>query len=511
MKWEEIETVCMLGTDRTAIPDRMLSSLRTLGLEGLHSHSAAILLQTLSSFSKMRQGQGDIGQFEEDLPSSILPPKGKIISPTSVNHLHWILNGRYPHALEEFVALLIQENWVLPMEVWPELFGQCLIRPELFDQIRPLVQGRVAWLQQLHPDWSTLYLDLSPTEWTGAPPRDLLKWWFHYRKTNPNQAIVLLYKDWEKINGADQKKILAGLHLNLSSADIPHLVQIQEKVNGPQAKVIQQLLCLIPESMVQRELQEQVASFISFSKSGLPQLSLPSSFPDVLKAFGLAKGRTQTKGWGQKADWVFQIFSRVDPVYWEALLMKPPAEILHAWSGSEWRKMLFNAVLKASLQFKNANWLLTIGYWMVNKQYKDLWLDKLLDEYMYTASSDLMNQVVVQFLDNHPYMLDDQHLVTKLLLKNPHPWADSITKYLLGHLLDYLGGMLEFSPNIWHYKKLLKVAAYRSNPYLHDMLKVEWEGQGQPFGNWDQSLENFFRVLQFRKSMRSTLELKSNR
>ena len=509
MKWEEVETVAMLGTDRVSTPASLEKGLQTLGLEVISSRSSGGFLQALAVIHKLRQGQGNVSQFEGVFPTLRAEPKGNVIPQASIHHLQWILNGRYASALEEFVGLLIQENWVLPMQVWPELFNQCLVQPMLFDQIKPLVTERVEWLQQLHPDWRTLYHDLSPDNWTLAAPRELQNWWFQYRKRNPIQAITLLNENWETLNGADQKALLQGVFIGLTVDDITPLRQIQTKAKRPQSKEIQRLLCFIPESEVQQMLQGELEMFISFSQSGMPQLSLPSSFPNLLESFGVSRKRTYAKGWGQKANWLFQVFSMVNPCFWEEALAWPPSEILSVWTGSEWRKVLFNALLKASIQFKDPKWLLAIGNWMVSKQYKDLWLEKLQEEYVYAVSGELMNQVAIHYLDKHPYMLDDQHIMTTLLLKSPHPWSDAVTKHILGHLLDYLGGLLDFSPNIWHYKKLLKLAAYRANPYLHDQLKVQWEGQEQPFGAWNKSLENFFRILQFRKSMRAALELKS--
>jgi hypothetical protein len=137
------------------------------------------------------------------------------------------------------------------------------------------------------------------------------------RKINPTRARDCLIGLWEKESVDQRVNLLRSLTLGLSMEDEPFLEEIgladrRKEVRRNAAA----LLSNLPQSRRAARMQERATSYISVDKVKGLLVTLPSEFDKSMARDDIEENTTVDSRIGQKAGWLYQIVTLVDPSFW---------------------------------------------------------------------------------------------------------------------------------------------------------------------------------------------------
>ena len=106
---------------------------------------------------------------------------------------------------------------------------------------------------------------------------------------------------------------------------------------------------------------------------------------------------------------------------------------------------------------------------------------------------------------NNQGLLNENTLVVHYLSLGAHKWGDQLCLMVVRRFQEWLSSIDTFHWDTWHYKKLLSVAGYQSNPDLKDRFKIGWNTNSRIWEQWKPDVDQFLRILFFRKNMQEEL------
>ena len=502
--WEELLKIAMLGTDQTDLPIPLLAELQALGID-INEPPEKILAQGLAYYRMLQKGAANIPVYEGAFPKAIEEGETTVCSPKSSRHLRLILDGTFEAALPEFITLLNNHKRSLPPESLPALLNRCIKDKELWVKIRLAIGNTGQWLIQQNPDWQVLAPLADPKNWLMAEKEERQNILKHWRRTAPSLAIEALEKIWEDLTHTDKTAYLKTFQVGLSLADEDFLEKCLDDGRKPVRQQAVELLSQLPDSLLQQRLFEVAVEIFQYDGNHF-QLILPKELSKKISRDGIEK---QTKDYlraNRQLGWFLQIIERIPPHRWEQNFEEEPEKIITLAKAADKTKNFIRALARAALLHKDTAWLSAITHhWSIEQEEME-WTSSLGKKVLAGLSDQSANILAIRYLERNEHMLDERSLASQLLLLGGHAWEDRLTLLIVKGFQNWMTGAQNMYGNLWHYKNILSVAAYRCSPDLRPKFQTGWYTSSRIWGLWEADVENFMRVLLFRKEMQTALE-----
>ncbi len=499
MKWREIVKVALLGTDRSGLLAREDDASPEPSTQLLRQ---AVLKKTeqTAGFPLKKITPSAVAQSRENAQDTI-PPNVQVF-------LERILDGTYENALPEALSLLEETNKKIPAYLLPEIMKCLDTKLVHWKQIQPALGQEAQWLLQQHPSWKNhLYYPVEKDWYEGPFTRQLL----FFKATlclNPAKALEYLKTSWpdqtekEKL---EYTRIIARTPGGECQAFLELLLSHENKKFRQMAA---SALVKNPDSVVAQKLEDYIQSFFPNKKNTLDNQDLTFSAeanPD-LKHWGLQT--LKTKYTAQKGkDMLAQAISKVRPEFLEDTFELTPSRILSQVRVNTIKWMPVFAILDSTLHHKSPLWAeALLNLWLKDDygaEFSSFQAKKLLN----FIDQKALNRILIQHLKKREEVIPGDSPVFFLLTQATHHWEDELSLLVLLPFQQWLANSSGFMAwTMMHYKELLKRAAFRVNPSLLASMEQSWVFQSRTAYQWENEVEDFIKILRFRKVFKKMLQ-----
>ena len=501
MDKKTIERVILLGTERVGIPQQVNVFLEKYGNTPPASEEEKALMAA-TIFKKLNKATSEIYQLDV-VPQDIFEEKkAKPLHNNSIHHFNLILKGTFSNALEEFVQLVVTANQQFPPESLPQLLDKCVEQPDLFETLKPILGALGHWLIQQNPNWRPLVNLVIETHWEKGKLEERVNYLTALRKESPGLALQQLDSIWEKEPVRNKTKLLKALEHNLSLEDEPFLENCLSLKNKSIRKAAIDLLAKLKGSQMLQSIADFAFQHISIDESQSLHIELPKQIPDFLDKYGIEETPSQKiENLGTHGQKLFQIISRIPPIAWEKHFQISAERLFQIMLRSDWKQLLLMGVKETLLNHPDVKWLELLGrYWMQSSGSDLKWNGKIAN-LVKLWPDDLFNRLCHNYLVYNPYLIEKESFIYKCLTLNHHSWSDDLTKTMVRNFQNWMANAGTISWGGRHYKAILNVAAFRSNPYLLQQMGKGWQTNGFIWEVWEHDIQNFLNTLRFRKEM----------
>lgn len=497
MTWKELSKVALLGTERSHLSDETKSLLSEHGIN-MDAEETQILLESAAFFSQINKAAFILPTFQGHIVATAEDADERIVSPKSTHHLNLILTGDYERALPEFILYLEKTQKQLSPKNLPDLLNKCLESRDFWHKIKPAIGKRGWWLLSQNPTWQTLENLPSPDTWTTGSKEERIAFLNFFREKDSIKTIEVLSATWKKESWRDKVNFLQILKTDLSKADEPFLEDCLYDGKKDIREAAANLLAAIPDSGLVERMYFRITDLIKYEE-GILKIYLPDEPDETAVRDGV--NPKSKKYAGQKTGILQQMFSKIPPQRWEEYFISSPEKVLKLFYQNEWSKTLIRAMVEATVLHKNPEWAKPLLEMWLHLGNSDLWDELPMLELAEILPAEMYHQIAAQHLEKNKQLLNEKSPILKLLIGVSHNWNDKLAMLAIGRFQQWLSAAPSQFWDKLHYKTLLHEAAYKCSPHLLEKLKSGWGRSSQAWGLWETEVEQFLRVLIFRKEM----------
>lgn len=502
MIWDELCKLALLGTERGQLPPELLRNLEKIGV-AMGNAPEQLLLESAALYHQFRRAGHPISAPADLQSAAAVPQEGRPAMPARLaRQMQHIMQGRFEGALPECLALAAEHGCQLPAEQLPALFDLAVKSESWWARIRPLLGPRSFWLLRQNPDWASLAECEPKADWSGLGRAELLPMLRRLRQQAPETATARLQPLWPGLAYPEKQAVLGTFQHGLSKADEPFLEQAASDSRKEVRQAAMQHLLLLPGSAQQAQVFERACELLSLDpKRGL-QVQYVKKLDQALKGYGIGQLKKSPYPGGQGAAWAFELLSKIPPQRWEAHFGRSTLDVLRAFAHSDQPKLSMDALAKAALFNCDHTWIeALIRHWW--RTGNDERLESALGKALLSELPEaVFNDLLVQHLDREGNYLEDGGLALSLLNLGAHGWSADLGKQVMAGFRDALNGRQPMAWALWHYRPLLKIAAYRMPVALLPGLQSGWDERSPLWREWGDAIEQLLKVLAFRKDMR---------
>jgi hypothetical protein len=269
--------------------------------------------------------------------------------------------------LPEACSAIDRVGWRLPSTLLVDVLD--LEETSLREAARPVLGERGRWLAAKRAAWV----------WARAVPEqpsidDLRRAWDEgrfeeraaaiqlLRETDPNRAREWIAESWKTETSDARLTLVAVLANRLSDADEEWLASVsRDRARAVRAAVVS-LLARLPGSSTTVRLTERADTMLDW-KRGLVVMP-PTDFDPTWEADGLVA--KPPKGVGERAHWLVQALSLVDPGHWTDRFGQHAIAVTRAAIATDWAAPVMEGLVRASLLHDAQEWL--VALW-------DVWIE----------------------------------------------------------------------------------------------------------------------------------------
>lgn len=504
MTWKELAKVALLGTERSHLSDEAKAKLKHHGIR-MDTEETQMLLESAAFFSQINKAAFLLPTFQGKFIATPEDENDHIASPKSTHHLNLILTGDYGAALPDFIVHLQKNKKQLSPKNLPELLNKCLESRDFWQKIKPAIGKRGWWLLEQNPAWQTLEKLPSPDNWATGSKEERVAFLIFFREQAPAKALEILSANWDKEAWRDKVDFLQILKTNLSKSDELFLENCLYEGRKEIRETAANLLAAIPDSELMERMFLRVIDLIKYEDDAL-KISLPDEPDETAVRDGInPKSKKYT---GQKTGILHQMLKTIPPQRWEEYLNNTPEKILKLFYQNEWSKTLIKATVEATVLHKNQQWAKLLLEMWLHLGNSDLWDNLQMKELAEILQPEVYHKIAIQHLEKNKQLLHEKSPILILLLDVSHSWNEHLGMLAIGRFQQWLSAAPSQFWDKVHYKKLLHEAAYKCPPNLLEKLKSGWGRSSPAWGMWETEVEQFLRVLIFRKEMINELAVK---
>lgn len=508
MIWDELCKLALIGTDRLAPSEGLLAGLRKIGVNEEAPDAQKVLEGAAVYYNLQRAG----------FSLAKLPPEGSekvsfksaLSAPTAdaARFLQLLLSGRYAKALPECLDSFRRSKMSLPAEQLPLLFELGLTRPALWKKVQALMEEKERWLLRQNPEWQALAEEPDTGKWgdSGLEVRAAIL--RHLRRTRPESAADLMREDWASFAYTDKKALLQELWHKLDQYDEVFLKRCLEDSRKEVRMEAAKLLAHIKDSDLQQQLQQRAIQVLSRDTKGQLKVSLITKLDEELKKLGIDHKKSKYRG-DKAAVTTYELLGRIPPSFWETHFRRPILDLLRMAGRNTNKRMVLQAFGRAALSFGDARWVDAILRYWWRQQAEEQWSSTLGKQLMAALPDAAFNEMIVQHFKQEAGYLQEDAFITTLILLGKHEWEDRCSLLVIRGFQQWIASAQSYYWNLWHYKRILKVAAYRANPSILDKLSQGWDARSPVWPSWEAEVERMLKTLAFRKDMRKAFINKS--
>ncbi len=483
--WQQLINVSLLGTDRTTLDyETRIELERLLGFP-LAEDPAEAVAQAAALLGFLRR---------TSLPLAIGDPAKKRIAPPKDDRIQMstqlakqfgrLLDGDFAPFLYEATAVLLKLQVAFPPEQLPPLLNRGLEDQALFYLLQQQLHPTDAWLASLNPRWHIFAPLLIESDQIPNPDTKLAALRL---KRLQGQRWAGWKNEWSSWDTSEKLFYLQAFEPPLIKADSEILEAFLPDNRKEVRKKIASLLLLEKSSSLTIRWNTYLEDTLPLEKDTF-RLTMPQHPPEEWKHLGL---------WSKKPIEQMKLFARyTDPAYWDTAYKKPLGTIVDTMYeskfGKAWLQGFFEAVIKGN-HSTGAVALLKLH------QREDLsFTSTKIKELVSVLSEDDYLGLVSAELRKYKHLIPEQSLLMDLLLYGKVSWPGGMVRKVLAPFQEWLATRKTYDWKGWHYRKVLRSAAYRIRPKELHLWEQGWPDYGYLWEQWKQEVRTFQRILQFR-------------
>jgi len=505
MIWEELAKIALIGTERASLPAEVLENLARLGID-TDAEAPKVVLEGAALYHQLQRAGFPLPVYDGEKPPAPgeAGPVGGLPSARAARHLQLILEGRFQYALPEYLHLLKQYGKRIPPEHLPALFDHAQRSPALWKAIEGLLGPFEYWLLRQNPGWASLADEPGIEAWPDAKHEERLRMLRHVRRQRPEEAALLLESCWGESAYPEKQAFLKEMEPGLGPYDESFLEACLDDSRKEVRSEAALLLARLPGSALLERLFVRAQPLFNIEKNGSLTFSFPGEPDSQLKRDGIGAGKNPYSG-DKRAGRAFAILSRIPPKRWEGYFNRPTADALRLLAGSGQKKLLLDALANAAILHQDHRWIEAIlRYWWRTDD-GEAWAGAAGRLLMAHLPGPVFNDIALQHLKQNPGFIEEKSFIGQLLCLGAHNWEGSLARIVINGFQQWLSGARTYYWNLWQYKRILEVAAYRIGPDLLESFRAGWDDRSPVWHRWEREVERFLKVLAFRKDMREAL------
>lgn len=375
---EELTEMAILGTNRrpptAAEGSGSGESLMSISLQELDLQGQAVEMTLLNKLTvlSMTRKSGQLPRRFQMEELSICPAEERnCVSEKSLTLLKLILeteskggDQRRSKLIGDWLEACTSRNLRVPAEFVPRLLQGAAPLTDLHKLVARACGNHFDWLLSMNSEWQKIY---RPSAIGNSLESDLLELFEdgdaptrqkalnRFREIDKDAARAALEASWAQESPESRSSLVKLLAINLSMADEPFL---EETVLKDRCKDVRfqaaALLSQLPESRYINRMKTRAQAALSLSTAGKLRITLPESLDDDAQRDGIVDSLALDSKLGQKATWVLQFISYVDPQHWLNTFALTAEEFLRAIAAEkEWHSLLQLAVLEATSRYRH--------------------------------------------------------------------------------------------------------------------------------------------------------------
>ncbi len=496
MRRNELIETAILGLDRRPLPAELTSAAPQA------DEDAAVLLRALARSHYHEKAARSLFTHPHP-PATPDIPDAQCCSRQSARHLDAILDGPYEPALEEFLNAMTPTGKLLPPRALPRLLDRALKDEQLAGKILPLAGSRGAWLAEQAPKWRHFFRSPDPSRWPTASIDERLDILKYLRTSQPDEGLHLLLSTWQEDGLRERVKLLQLLENGLSSADEPFLESCLDDKRKEVRQIAALLLAHIPGSALSRRLMDYAQSMFKTMPGNMIEIHPPETLPVLWQRDGMESTGGSSNS---KASLIRLLFSRIDPGNWEQHFNQTPQEILRQFSNGLWSSNLIEGLLEATLRFRKSAWADALLWnWESSDREQGPapeWVSKISG----LISSEMFESIAWDHVRINPGWILPETSTAFVLLSERPAWSEKVSLKLIEDFRKWLAQSNGQNWGVWHYRGLLRKAAFRCPVTLLPQLEKEWPMESRAWYYWEKDVHFFLRALAFRREMLEALD-----
>jgi hypothetical protein len=484
--WEKLVRISLLGTDRASLDAADRKKLEKLLGFPLSEDPAEELIQSLALVGFLRRTAllPKKAPLKVEIPAP-RPDNRKRVPQSVGRQLQDMLRGSYSNFLGEALRFLRRHHFALPPESLPLVLDKALEDPDLYQLAFDNLHPADAWLARQHPNWRNL-APLPPFPEHETDPDLRLA---TYRALRKNQTDpVDLEKRWNGLSPEKKVFFLRAFDPPFSDWDLFFLQNCLEDSRKPVRRAAAQLLLRDPGTKLATRWKKWLKSWIQFDHNGIrwmPEKAEQTPWDHL----GLWKSKPT-----EQITWVAQ---NTPPQMWESLMIKPLASQIVSISRARFGKAWMKGLLEAVLDHRSSSLAATLL--KIHKS-EDLGFARA------TVRSLIQRLSPMDWLElsseearRNSGLISDNSLAFDLLLYGEHPWPSGLVRSVLGPFQEWMLTASQINWGVWHYRKLLRAAAFHMEPRALPLWEKGWPDYGYIWGQWEADIGHFQNILRFRK------------
>ena len=499
---KELAKIALLGTDRADISEKTKATLEAQGID-LEGNATQILLEAAAIYSQKEKAGFGLKKFKGHIPEPADDRDEYACSDNSAHHLQQILQGKFRPALAEFIEYLTEKNRQLPPEMLPDIITSRIAAGDNWTSIRKIIGKRGEWLMRQNPSWHKILPIENPELWATGNREERISVLKFLRSKFPDLATEMLEASWSKEIAKDKAAFLEILAESTTVKDEAFLENCLDDKSKEVRLSAAALLSRIPSSRLVQRISKRLEHLVFFENGNLI-VQLPEE-PDTEGIRDGLFGKMKVAQQGLRTAWLAQIIAFLPPSIWEDKFDLTPLEILEVFLNTDFAQVLLATTLSSTSTTPDAKWAEAFLRFALEKSGTLALPEEDIKRLMQLISAQQYNKILIDYLPKHSVVANSSPF-SALISASSHQITGDNTKIIVHQYQQMISSSSSFSSYLSQ-KELLKVLAYQCDFTVIEELKKGWDMNSQLWRTWADEVENFVRVLQFRKVMWEGLQV----
>ncbi len=432
--------------------------------------------------------------------------------------LKLLLQGSHLAAvLQEWLALLARKPARLPERFLPNMLDLASRQPTLRPRILPVLGTRGRWLAALEPSWDwaagTQDADQLQETWHNGALEQRVAALARWRQHDPAAARQALQTAWPAEPPESRVALLACLATGLDAQDEAFLEAALDDRRKNVRQLAQRLLARLPDSDYTARMLVRAVPLLQIEKRLLLGRRLDVALPAERDAAMIRDGIGDNKypGLGEKAGWLADLLSAIDPSHWSTRFGLTPDECIALSAATDYQEALllgWTAGLRLHLEQAATPGLLAwLEAWVriclkadgtVRYQQAAGIIDACKTLPAPALHALLLKLVEASHLPWHAADTALVELLSRLAGETAASWPAQLSQAIARRLL---GALPALTPQHWSFRSALPTLAAVLDPAAVLAAEREWPGLGADPHGWQNAADQFFHLVRFRHEM----------
>lgn len=473
LNFEEIQRIAYLGLDRGRLSEELLEAARALGVS-TEANAEEVLLDIIAMMDVLTKGaQKPAKVAEGDLIKPAKEEEQQLCPVFLLKKMNEVLNGSYFDALAEYCEYLHERAYHLPPEHWPAMMDLATKNEVVRNAVTPLVDQRALWLAKANPRWKKLsyFWSLTNTPWSKVE-----------------------FDAWTK-----EERLMALQYLSFQNDD--NWLEILEYALTDKLKKIRleaaRHLCAISVSALHQRARKYIIDYVALQFDQLIfKIKDKELDPELKMLWTSSSMKLKLKANDESR--ILHLASWVDPSVWEEALGNDLSKLVSIFLKQPNLLERETSLITSIVNYKNSEWgEEVLWFWSERNQLQSK--KKLARKLIEALDEEHISAFTDELMSKQSGTVPENSLLHFLMMYGRFKWSDQLSRSFIRKFQERLNFVQEDTAHLWHYKQLMKVAAYRINPPLREQLQQGWPENTVFYQQWDIVVNKFLDVLEWRE------------